>query len=200
MGLPQPLVGLIAELGKLPGIGPRSAERLSLYLVQTPKNDVTRLAQAILDAREKILSCSICGALTETQPCSICGDLRRDGSLICVVERAVDIINIEKSGTYGGRYHVLGGKISPINGIGPEDLRFAELEHRIEHDESIREIIIALGADVEGDATSHYLAKRLGGSRVKISRLASGLPVGGSLEFADELTLGRAIQGRQPLS
>lgn len=200
MGLPQPLAGLIAELGKLPGIGPRSAERLSLYLVQTQKNDVARLAQAILDAREKILSCSICGALTETQPCSICDDLRRDGSLICVVERAVDIINIEKSGTYGGKYHVLGGKISPINGVGPEDLRLAELEQRIASDESIGEIIIALGADVEGDATSHYLAKRLGGGRVKISRLASGLPVGGSLEFADELTLGRAIQGRQPLS
>jgi recombination protein RecR len=135
--------------------------------------------------------------LTEKQPCAICVDPRRDGGLVCVVERAVDILSIEKSGIYRGRYHVLGGKISPVNGVEPDDLRISELEARLEPGAGIQEIIIALGSDVEGDATSYYLAKRLAPKGVKATRLAQGLAVGSSLEYADELTLGRAIEGRR---
>ena len=151
--LPDSITALIAALGKLPGVGPRSAERIALHLVQTDPAAVKQLAETILLAREKIQFCDICGALTEKSPCSICADARRDASLVCVVERAVDILSIEKSGTYRGKFHVLGGKISPLDGVEPEDLRIAELEKRLEH-EPIKEIVIALGTDVEGDATS----------------------------------------------
>jgi recombination protein RecR len=197
--LPEPLAGLISELSKLPGVGPRSAERIALHLVQSGRADTRLLADAIVNASEKIQPCQICGALTEIQPCGICGDARRDPSLICVVERAVDILSLEKSGIYHGRYHVLGGKISPVDGIGPEDLRIAQLEQRLVEQPGIQEIIIALGSDVEGDATSYYLAKRLAPKGVKVTRLAQGMAVGASLEYADELTLGRAIEGRRAL-
>lgn len=197
--LPEPITALIAALGKLPGIGPRSAERLALHLVQSESTDVKKLADTLLEAREKIRFCKICGALTEKEVCAICSDERRDGSLICVIERAVDIISIEKSGTYRGKYHVLGGKISPLNGVEPEDLRIAELEGRLEK-EPVKEIIIALGTDVEGDATSHYLAKRLGHPGLKVTRIAHGLPAGSGLEFADELTLTHAMAGRREMS
>jgi recombination protein RecR len=197
--LPESLTLLIAELGKLPGIGPRSAERLALHLVQSDKNSARQLAQTLVEARDRIQSCQQCGALTEQQPCAICQDAHRDRSLICLVERPVDILSIEKSGTYRGLYHVLGGKISPVNGIGPDDLRITELERRL-RELPPAEVIIALGSDVEGDATSHYLAKRLASFGIKLTRLAHGLPVGSSLEFADELTLSRAIEGRRALS
>ncbi|MGA2179074.1 MAG: recombination mediator RecR [Verrucomicrobiota bacterium] len=196
--IPEPVVSLIAALNKLPGIGPRSAERIALHLVQTDSAVVKQLADTMLHAREKIQFCTTCGALTEKSPCPICADTRRDASLVCVVERAVDILSIEKSGTYGGKFHVLGGKISPLDGVEPEDLRIAELEKRFPQ-EPIREIIIALGTDVEGDATSHYLAKRLARKGVKISRIAYGLPAGSGLEFADELTLSRALEGRREM-
>lgn len=197
--LPDPLNELVAALAKLPGIGPRSAERLALHLVQTDAPVVQQLAQAILTARERIQSCQTCGALTERQPCAICDDTRRDTALLCLVERAVDIISLEKSGTFRGRYHVLGGRLSPLDGVGPEDLRIAELEQRLQGG-AVKEIIIALSSDVEGDATGHYLAKRLGALPVKVTRLAQGLPVGSGLEFADELTLTRALEGRRELS
>jgi recombination protein RecR len=196
--LPEPLTALIAVLGQLPGIGPRSAERLALHLVQAEPGAVKQLAQALLTARERIQNCDVCGGLTEQLPCAICADPRRDASLVCLVERAVDIISIEKSGTYRGRYHVLGGKISPLDGVGPEDLRIGELEQRLGR-EPIREVIIALGTDVEGDATGFYLAKRLAPRGVKLSRIAQGLPAGSGLEFADELTLGRALEERRDL-
>ena len=196
--LPKPIAQLAAALSKLPGIGPRSAERLTLHLVQTDRNSVQELAQALVTARERVASCENCGALTERQPCAICSDPRRDATLLCVVERAVDILSIEKAESYRGRYHVLGGKISPLNGVGPEDLRIAALESRLDR-EPVREVIIALPSDVEGDATSFYLAKLLAGRDVKTSRIAHGLPVGSGLEFADGLTLGRAIEGRRPL-
>ena len=151
--LPESITALIAALAKLPGVGPRSAERIALHLVQTDSAAVKQLAEAILLAREKIQFCTTCGALTEKSPCSICDDSRRDASLVCVVERAVDILSIEKSGTFRGKFHVLGGKISPLDGVEPEDLRIAELEKRLTR-EPIKEIIIALGTDVEGDATS----------------------------------------------
>ncbi len=194
--LPEPLATLIQSLNKLPGIGPRSAERLALYLVQAEADFPKQLARAILDAREKIQSCSRCGSLTEKQPCVLCEDPRRDGSILCVVERAVDILSLEKSSAFHGRYHVLGGKISPINGVGPEDLHIAELEARM-GTEPIREVVLALGTDVEGDATSHYLAGRLAAKGVKVSRIAHGLPVGSGLEFADELTITHAMEGRR---
>ena len=188
----------LAVLGKLPGIGPRSAERVALHIVQAESGMVKYLADAIITARERIQFCTTCGALTEKSPCSICDDARRDGSLICVVERAVDILSIEKSGTYHGKFHVLGGKISPLDGIEPEDLQIAELEKRLTV-EPIKEIVIALGTDVEGDATSNYLAKRLARSGLKVSRIAYGLPAGSGLEYADELTLSRAMEGRREM-
>ena len=196
--LPNSITSLIAALGQLPGVGPRSAERMALHLVQTEAESVKQLAAAILDARARIQFCTTCGALTEASLCSICADNRRDGALVCVVERAVDILSVEKSGTFHGKFHVLGGKISPLDGVEPEDLRIAELERRLAG-EPISEIIIALSTDVEGDATSHYLAKRLARAGLKISRIAYGLPAGSGLEFADELTLSRALEGRREM-
>ena len=196
--LPDSITALIAELHKLPGIGPRSAGRLALHLVQTDSAAVRQLADAMLQAREKIHFCTTCGALTEKSPCPFCADARRDATLVCLVERAVDILSIEKSGTYRGKFHVLGGRISPLDGVDPEDLRIAELEKRLKQ-EPIREIIIALGTDVEGDATSHYLAQRLARKGLKITRIAYGLPAGSALEFADELTLNRALEGRREM-
>ena len=197
--LPESITALIAALAKLPGVGPRSAERIALHLVQTDSAVVKQLADVILHAREKIQFCTTCGALTEKSPCPICDDARRAASLVCVVERAVDILSVEKSGTYRGKFHVLGGKISPLDGVEPEDLRIAELEKRLAH-EPIKEIIIALGTDVEGDATSFYLAKRLARPGLIISRIAYGLPAGSGLEFADELTLSRALEGRREMT
>jgi recombination protein RecR len=197
--LPDSINALISALGKLPGVGPRSAERIALHLVQTDSAVVKQLADIILLAREKIRFCEICGSLTEPSPCPVCTDPRRDAALVCVVERAVDILSIEKSGAYRGKFHVLGGKISPLDSVEPEDLRIAELEKRLTR-EPIREIVIALGTDVEGDATSHYLAKRLARKGLKISRIAYGLPAGSGLEFADELTLSRALEGRREMT
>ncbi len=197
--LPESIVNLITALNKLPGVGPRSAERMALHLVQSETAAVRQLADAILVARERIKFCDLCGALTEKSPCSICDDSRRDASLICVVERAVDILSIEKANAFRGKFHVLGGRISPLDGVEPEDLRIAELEKRLAH-EPIREIVIALATDVEGDATSAYLAKRLARPNLKISRIAYGLPAGSGLEYADELTLSRALEGRREMS
>jgi recombination protein RecR len=197
--LPDSITALISALAKLPGVGPRSAERLALHLVQTDAAVVKQLADTILEAREKIQFCTTCGALTEQSPCPLCTDMRRDASLLCVVERAVDILSIEKSGTYRGRFHVLGGTISPLDGVEPEDLRIAGLEKRLTQ-EPIKEVVIALGMNVEGDATSYYLAKRLARPGLKISRIAYGLPAGSGLEFADELTLSRAMEGRREMT
>jgi recombination protein RecR len=197
--LPDSITALISALAKLPGVGPRSAERLALHLVQTDSTVVKQLAETILEAREKIQFCTTCGALTEKSPCPLCTDTRREATLLCVVERAVDILSIEKSGTYRGRFHVLGGTISPLDGVEPEDLRIAGLEKRLAQ-EPIKEVIIALGMNVEGDATSFYLAKRLARRGLKISRIAYGLPAGSGLEFADELTLSRALEGRREMT
>jgi len=197
--LPESITTLTTALSRLPGIGPRSAERVALHLVQTDSAIVKQLADAILVARDKISFCTTCGALTEQSPCPTCADARRDGSLVCVVERAVDILSVEKSGSFRGKFHVLGGKISPLDGVEPEDLRIGELERRLAT-EPIREIIIALGTDVEGDATSNYLAKRLARPGLKISRIGFGLPAGSGLEYADELTLNRALEGRREMS
>ncbi|HEY5915099.1 MAG TPA: recombination mediator RecR [Verrucomicrobiae bacterium] len=196
--LPEPVSVLTAALARLPGIGPRSAERIALHLVQAEPGAVDQLAEAILDARKRVRLCSVCGALTETEICDTCSDTRRDGSVICVVERPVDIFSVEKSGGFRGRYHVLGGKISPMNGVGPEDLRIDALERRLGL-EPIKEIVVALGTDVEGDATSFYLAKRLARPGLAVTRIAHGLPAGTGLEFADEITLSRALEGRRQM-
>ncbi len=197
--LPEPVTALIDALGKLPGIGPRSAERIALHLVQAESGAVKDLAEAMLAARERVSFCEICGALTEQSPCGICQDPRRDASLVCVVERPVDIISLEKAGTFRGHYHVLGGKISPLSGVEPGDLRIRELEERLAQT-TITEVILALGTDVEGDATGFYLAKRLARGGLKITRIAYGLPAGSGLEFADELTLSRALEGRREVT
>jgi recombination protein RecR len=196
--LPESIGALITALQSLPGIGPRSAERIALHLVQTEPERVKQLAEVLLSARERVKFCSICGALTERSPCGICADIRRDGSLVCIVERPLDIFSIEKSGTFHGKYHVLGGKISPLNGVQPEDLRIGELEMRLK-EEPIKELVMALGTDVEGDATSFYLARRLFREGLQITRIAHGLPAGSGLEFADELTLSRALEGRREI-
>lgn len=198
MPLPEPIIALTAALAKLPGVGPRSAERMALHLVQSDAAQVKHLAETIVTARERIRFCETCGALTENSPCATCTDDRRDALLVCIVERAVDILSIEKSGSYHGKFHVLGGKISPLDGVEPDDLRIAELEKRLAN-EPIKEIIIALGTDVEGDATSSYLAKRLARTSLKISRIGFGLPAGSGLEYADELTLNRALEGRREM-
>ncbi len=196
--LPEPIAALIAELRQLPGIGPRSAERLALHLVRSDEATVRRLSGGLVRAKEQIQLCPVCGALTAEVPCGLCADPRREASVVCLVERPTDILSLEKSGAYHGRYHVLGGKISPINGVEPEDLRIAELERRLAQ-EPIHEIIIALGTDVEGDATSFYLAQRLARAGLKITRIAHGLPAGSGLEFADDLTLSRALEGRREI-
>jgi recombination protein RecR len=196
--LPKAITALIGALSKLPGIGPRSAERIALHLVQEEPGVVKLIAEAMLQAKNRVGFCNLCGALTEQSPCDICADARRDDSLLCLIERPVDILRVEKAGTFRGKYHVLGGKISPLNGVEPEDLRIAELEKRLDSG-TFKELVIALGTDVEGDATSYYLAKRLARPGIKITRLAHGLPAGTGLEFADELTLSRALEGRREL-
>jgi len=196
--LPQPITSLIVALSKLPGIGPRSAERIALHLVQTEPGVVRQLAESLLNARDRVRFCDVCGALTEKPICDTCADPRRDAALVCVVERPVDIITLEKSATFRGKYHVLSGKISPLNGVEPEDLRISDLEQRLVR-EPIKEVVLALGTDVEGDATSSYLAKRLARQGLKITRIAHGLPAGSGLEFADDLTLSRALEGRTEL-
>ncbi len=196
--LPEPIRALTEALAQLPGIGPRSAERIALHLVQADTAAAGHLAQAIVEARQRVRLCRTCGALTESDVCDTCSDPRRDGSMLCIVERAVDIFSVEKSGSFHGKYHVLGGKISPTNGVGPEDLRIDELEQRL-RSEPIKEIVVALGTDVEGDATSYYLAQRLARAGLTVSRIAHGLPAGTGLEFADEVTLSRALEGRRQM-
>ena len=196
--IPKALQILISELSQLPGIGPRSAERLALHLFLNGKNSSESLGNCLLRLHEEVLFCSICGGLCEVSVCEVCKDESRDSELLCVVERPVDILSIDKSGAFKGRYHVLGGKLSPINGVGPEDLRIAELFDRVRK-EAVKEVLIALGMDVESEATVYFLTKRLAALGVKVSRLAQGLPAGASLEFADGLTLERAIENRVPV-
>ena len=196
--LPESISALITALNGLPGVGPRSAERIALHLVQSDAAEVKRLADAILQARDRVRFCAVCGSLTEISPCTICTDTRRDASVVCLVEQAVDILSLEKPGTFHGKYHVLGGKISPINGVEPDDLRIADLEKRLRA-EPIQELVVALGTDVEGDATGFYLAKRLARPGLRITRIAHGLPAGSGVEFADELTLSRALEDRREM-
>ena len=191
------LQDLIDALGKLPGIGPKSAQRLAFYFLQTDPMSVENLARLLVEVKQKVKSCKTCGAVSETEICNLCNDTRRDQSSICVVEEAKDISAIEKTREFKGRYHVLGGVISPIDGIGPDQLRIKELIKRVS-EENVQEVIIATNPNLEGEATAAYLVKVLEPSQILVTRLASGLPVGGELEYADEVTLGRAFKGRRP--
>jgi len=187
---------LIDELGRLPGIGPKSAQRIAYHLLKLPKEDALRLARAIAEVKDKVSSCTRCFNVAEGDLCEICLDGRRDPTLLCVVEDARDIVAIEKTQDYRGRYHVLQGAINPIEGVGPEQLRIRELLGRLA-DEEIAEVILCTNPNLEGDATAMYLSRQLRPLGIKVTRLASGLPVGGDLEYADELTLGRALEGRR---
>lgn len=187
---------LIDELGRLPGVGPKSAQRIAFHILQTESFDVSRLAQVLTDVREKVKFCEICGNVGEEARCGICRDPRRDPTLICVVEEAKDVVAIERTREFRGLYHVLGGSISPMDGIGPDDLRIRQLLTRLS-DGTVTEVIIATDPNLEGEATATYITRLLAAIEVKVSRLAFGLPVGGDLEYADEVTLGRAFEGRR---
>lgn len=194
-----PVQTLIDELGRLPGIGPRSAQRIAFHLLKIPADDVMRLAGAIRDAKEKVRFCTRCFNVTDEELCSFCRDDRRDSRVVCVVEESRDIVAVERTGEFKGRYHVLLGAMSPLEGIGPEQLKIRELLARIEP-EGIEEIILCTNPNTEGEVTSMYLARQLKPLGLKVTRPASGLPVGGDLEYADELTLGRALEGRRELT
>ena len=189
---------LIDELGRLPGVGPKSAQRIAFHLLAADPADVRRLADALVEVKQKVRFCKICGNVAEEDECRICQDVRRDPAVLCVVEEPKDVVAIEKTREFRGRYHVLGGAISPIEGVGPDDLRVKELMTRLA-DGVINELILATDPNLEGEATATYLARMIKPLGLKVTRLASGLPVGGDLEYADEVTLGRAFEGRRLL-
>jgi recombination protein RecR len=189
---------LVAQLTRLPGIGTRTAQRLTFHMLRTSKDEALALAQAIADVKEKVRFCRECGNLTEDETCPICLDARRDRTIVCVVEQPVDLLSIERTAEYRGLYHVLGGALSPIDGVDPSDLRIDELMSRVERN-GIDEVVLATNPTMTGEATAAYLADRLRG-RAKVTRLASGLPVGSDLEYADEVTLGRALSGRREMA
>jgi len=194
-----PVQALIDELGRLPGIGPKSAQRIAFHLLQLPADDAARLARAITEAKARVRFCERCWNVAEDAECGICRDGQRDTSQVCVVEEARDIVALERTGEFRGRYHVLLGAISPIDGVGPEQLKVRELLARLEP-EGVEEVILCTNPNVEGEATALYLARLLKPLGVRVTRLASGLPVGGDLEYADELTLGRALEGRRDVT
>jgi len=194
-----PVARLIEEFHKLPGIGPKSAQRLTYYLLRAPQEEAQALAQAILEVKEKIAFCSVCQNVTDTDPCLICEDSQRDRSMICVVEEPLDILALERTRSYHGLYHVLHGVISPMDGIGPEDLKVEELLERLKGS-AVQEVILATNPNLEGEATSMYLSRLLRPLGLRVTRLARGLPTGADLEYADDLTLSRALEGRQEVS
>jgi len=193
-----PVQALIDELGRLPGIGPKSAQRIAFHLLKVPEDDANRLAHAIREAKAKVRFCARCFNVAEGELCPICADERRDSSVLCVVEESRDVVAIEKTSEFRGRYHVLLGAISPLEGIGPEQLKIRELLARLQP-EGVCEVIVCTNPNTEGEVTAMYLARTLKPLGVEVTRIASGLPVGGDLEYADELTLGRALEGRRPI-
>ncbi|NLZ70143.1 MAG: recombination protein RecR [Clostridiaceae bacterium] len=198
-GYPPPIAALIAQLGSLPTIGNKSAQRLAFHLLSIPEDEAVAVAQAIIDAREQIHLCSICCNLTDSDPCSICADSERDPHMICVVESPVDVLAIERTNDYRGRYHVLHGAISPLRGVSPDQIRLRELFRRLQVEVEVQEVILANNATPEGEATALYIARVLSPAGIKTTRIASGLPVGASLEYADETTLSKAIEGRSEI-
>ncbi len=195
---PAPVARLIQELNRLPGVGPKSAQRLAYYIIRLPMEEAQSLAEAVLAVKERIIFCSVCQNLTEIDPCDLCSGPRRDRSLVCIVEEPLDVLVMERASFYRGLYHILHGVISPMNGVGPEDLKIKELLPRLE-DGTVKEVIIGINPTLEGDATAMYIHRLISSLGVKVSNLARGLPVGGHLEYADEVTLSRAYQGRQEL-
>ena len=187
---------LIDELGRLPGIGPKSAQRIAFHILAADPADILRLADALREVKERVRFCSICGNVSEEEQCRICRDPRRDLTVLCVVEESKDVVAIERTREFRGRYHVLGGAINPIEGVGPDDLRIRELMARLAYN-AVTEVILATDPNLEGEATATYLARMISPLGIAVSRLASGLPVGGDLEYADEVTLGRAFEGRR---
>jgi recombination protein RecR len=197
--LVEPVAKLIDEFSRLPGIGPKTASRLTFFLLRAPKEQSEALADALRELRERTTFCSICFNITEADPCAVCADEKRDRSVICVVEEPLDVIAIERTRDYRGLYHVLHGTIAPVEGIGPDELRIAELLSRFNSVPPVREVIIATNPNMEGEATAMYIARQIEGREVRVTRLARGLPVGGDLEYADEITLSRALAGRQAM-
>jgi len=195
---PKPMRTLINELAKLPGIGPKTAQRLAFHLFTTPREEVQKLATAMLETKDQLTFCTICGHLTEESPCLLCRDPGRDHALLCVVEEPKDVIALEKTREFKGVYHVLHGALSPLEGIGPEELTINKLLERLQTGK-IREVILACDPNMEGEATAQYLARIIKPLEVKVTRLARGLPVGGDLEYIDEVTLGKALEGRQEI-
>jgi recombination protein RecR len=191
-----PVQDLIDELGRLPGVGPKSAQRIAFHLLKLPKQDALRLARAVTEVKERVALCARCFNVAEGDECGICADPRRDSAVLCVVEEPRDIVAVEKTHEFRGRYHVLQGAISPIEGIGPDQLKVRELLARLER-EKVAEVILCTNPNIEGEATAMYLARLLRPLGLRVTRIASGLPVGGDLEYADELTLGRALEGRR---
>jgi recombination protein RecR len=193
-----PIQVLIDELGRLPGIGPKSAQRIAFHLLKLSPQDVARLTTAISDAKARVMFCERCWNLSETPLCGLCSDARRDSSIMCVVEEPRDVVAVEKTGEFHGRYHVLHGALSPMDNVGPDQLKIRELVLRLEP-EQVREVIVCTNPNLEGETTAMYLARLLKPFEISVTRIASGLPVGGDLEYADELTLGRALEGRRPI-
>jgi len=190
---------LVAEFAKLPGVGRKTAQRLTYFLLKQPREEAARLSRAVAALGERVRACSRCGNLTEADPCAICADPRRDQGMVCVVEEASDVLAIERAGEYRGVYHVLGGRLSPLDGVGPEQLNIAALVMRVENGGQVREVILATNPSVEGEATAHYLERLVSKPGIGVSRLARGLPVGSELEYADGETIAQAIAARRPL-
>ncbi len=194
----DPIQRLVLRLARLPGIGEKTATRLAFHILRAPEAHARELAQAILEVRERIRLCSSCFTLTEDDPCAICSDARRDTTIVCVVAQPPDLLAIERSGNYRGRYHVLHGVLSPLDGVGPDDLRIADLLRRLRGD-TVSEVIVATSPNVEGEATATYLARLIKPAGVKVTRIASGVPIGGELEYVDQVTLSRALDGRREM-
>ncbi len=194
----DPIQRLIGELRKLPGVGPKSAQRMAFHIIRTPAEECRKLAEAIVDLKSCLILCSVCNNITDVDPCRFCSDPKRDTKTICVVEEPFNILSIEKTGEYKGMYHVLHGAISPINGIGPEDLRLHNLLERL-HDGAVEEIIVATNPTIEGEATALYLSRIIKPLSIRVSRIASGIPVGSDLEYTDEVTISRAMSGRRDI-
>ncbi|NLA26090.1 MAG: recombination protein RecR [Firmicutes bacterium] len=198
MSYPEPLQKLIDEFCRFPGIGPKTAQRLSFFLLSRPREEAASLARAVVEAKEKLLFCSQCGSLTEKEPCRYCSDPRREQTLFCVVQEPRDVLRLEQTGHYRGLYHVLHGALSPLDGLGPEELRLPQLLRRL-FEKGAEELIVATNPNVEGDATAAYIASLVKPLKVKVTRIAFGLPVGGDLEYADDLTLSRSLEGRREM-
>jgi recombination protein RecR len=196
---PRAVTRLIEEFHRLPGVGPKTAQRLTFFLLRAPKEQAQSLAEALVQLKDRIVTCSICTNIAEENPCAICRDESRDRSIVCVVEEPLDVLALERTREYHGLYHVLHGAISPVEGIGPDDLRIQELLNRVQRDSTVKEIVLATNPNLEGEATAMYLERLIKPLGIRLTRLARGLPVGGDLEYADEVTLTRALEGRREI-